>query len=358
MDKTIELKKFWKGKRVFITGHTGFKGSWLTYLLKEFGAEIKGYSLPLESDKILFKGLIFDKKIDSIYGDINDFDKIQNELNNFQPDILFHLAAQPLVRKSYENPRETFQTNIIGTFNVLEAARTTDSIKSIIVVTSDKCYHNNEWEYSYRENDQLGGFDPYSASKACTEIIAQSMRNSFFNNQIGFSTVRAGNVIGGGDFSSDRLFPDIARSISKEKKLIIRNPLATRPWQHVIEPLFAYLELAKNQFLNPSKFSSEWNVGPYSENAKSVETILKIIDSNFPNLINWKLDEGIQPHEAQSLKLDSSKFLNKNNWNPKWDINFTIQRTILWYKRYFEGEDLEFLCREDLMNYIGKDQIL
>ncbi len=356
MDKVLELKKFWKDKKVFITGHTGFKGSWLTYILNEFGANVKGYSLPLEDDKILYKGLKLEEKTGSIYGDINDYDKIKKKINDFSPDILFHLAAQPLVRHSYLNPRETFETNIIGTFNVIQASREIESLRSIVVVTSDKCYHNKEWEYSYRENDQLGGYDPYSASKACSEIITQSMRSSYFDKKVGVSTVRAGNVIGGGDFSNDRLFPDIARSISKENNLSIRNPLATRPWQHVVEPLFAYLEIAKNQFLHPSDFSSEWNIGPYSENAKSVESILEIIDSNFPNLINWEVDKGYQPYEAQSLKLDSSKFLSKNNWTPNWDIQITIKRTILWYKRYFEGEDMISLCNDDLMNYLNNYQ--
>lgn len=352
MDKILGLQSFWKGKKVFITGHTGFKGSWLTYILSELGAEIKGYSLPLEEDKVLFKGLKFDERIISVYGDINNYKHIEQEIRNFNPEILFHLAAQPLVRRSYNNPRETFETNILGTFNVLESARNQASLKSIVIVTSDKCYHNKEWEYAYRENDQLGGYDPYSASKACTEIIAQSMRNSYFDREIGFSTVRAGNVIGGGDFSTDRLFPDIAKSISKENSLSIRNPLATRPWQHVIEPLFAYIELAKNQFQDPVKFSSEWNIGPHSENAKSVESILKIIEEQFPNLINWEFDKDFQPHEAQSLKLDSSKFMNKNDWSPKWDINATIERTITWYKRYHDGINIELLCQEDLMHYL------
>ena len=225
-------------------------------------------------------------------------------------------------------------------------------MKSIIVITSDKCYYNKEWEHSYRENDQLGGYDPYSASKACTEIIAQSMRSSYFDSKIGFSTVRAGNVIGGGDFSMDRLFPDIARSISKENSLSIRNPLATRPWQHVIEPLFAYIELAKNQFHNPSGFSSEWNIGPHPENAQSVESILKIIDAHFPNLINWELDKKHQPHEAQSLKLDISKFLSKNYWSPKWDLEETILRTINWYKEFQKGTDVALLCKKDLIEYL------
>lgn len=353
MDKILELQSFWKEKKVFITGHTGFKGSWLTHILSQLGAEIKGYSLPPEDDKVLFKGLKLEESTNSTYGDINDFERVQNEINNFNPEILFHLAAQPLVRYSYNNPRETLETNILGTFNVLESARKCNNLRSIVVVTSDKCYLNKEWEYSYRENDQLGGYDPYSASKACTEIVAQSMRSSYFDSEIGFSTVRAGNVIGGGDFSTDRLFPDIVRSISDEKSLIIRNPLATRPWQHVIEPLFAYIKLAKNQFQNPSKFSSEWNIGPHSENAKSVESILKIIEGQFPNLINWKFDKDFQPHEAQSLKLDSSKFMSKNDWAPKWDINATIERTIIWYKRYFEGVDIEQLCQEDMMHYLN-----
>lgn len=352
MDKILGLQSFWKGKKVFITGHTGFKGSWLTYILSELGAEIKGYSLPLEEDKVLFKGLKFDERIISVYGDINDYNHIEQEIKNFKPEILFHLAAQPLVRRSYNNPRETFETNILGTFNVLESARYQASLKSIVIVTSDKCYYNKEWEYAYRENDQLGGYDPYSASKACTEIIAQSMRSSYFDSGIGFSTVRAGNVIGGGDFSTDRLFPDIAKSISKENSLVIRNPLATRPWQHVIEPLFAYIELAKNQFQDPAEFSSEWNIGPHSENAKSVESILKIIEDQFPNLINWKFDKDFQPHEAQSLKLDSSKFMNKNDWSPKWDLKMTIHRTVSWYTEFHKGRDITELCKEDLLEYL------
>jgi CDP-glucose 4,6-dehydratase len=352
MDKILALQSFWRGKKVFITGHTGFKGSWLTYILSELGAEIKGYSLPLEEDKVLFKGLKLVERINSVYGNINNHEHIKQEIKTFNPEIIFHLAAQPLVRRSYNDPRETFETNILGTFNVLESALISNNLKSIVIVTSDKCYHNKEWDYSYRENDQLGGYDPYSASKACTEIIAQSMRSSYYSSEIGFSTVRAGNVIGGGDFSMDRLFPDIAKSISNKNRLIIRNPLATRPWQHVIEPLFAYMELAKNQFKDPVKFSSEWNIGPHSENAKSVESILRIIEATFPNLINWQYDNNYQPHEAQSLKLDSSKFMNKNDWAPKWDLKMTIHRTISWYTEFHKGRDITELCKEDLIEYI------
>ena len=357
MDKKIELQKFWKEKKVFITGHTGFKGSWLTYILSELGAEIKGYSLPPEEDKVLFRGLKLEEKINSIYGDINDFKRIKDEINNFNPEILFHLAAQPLVRPSYDDPRKTFETNILGTFNVLESARLSNNLKSIIIVTSDKCYQNKEWDYSYRENDQLGGYDPYSASKACTEIIAQSMRSSYFNSHIGFSTVRAGNVIGGGDFSTDRLFPDIARSMSNDHSLIIRNPLATRPWQHVIEPLFGYIELAKNQYTNPVDYSFEWNIGPYSQNSLSVESVLRMINKNFPDLINWKLDKGYKPHEAQSLTLDSSKFIKCNNWMPTWDIHKTIKKTIMWYRGYLDGVNIESLCNDDVNNYLKEIKV-
>ena len=352
MDEMNDLKNFWNGKKVFITGSTGFKGSWLSLIMLKFGAKVKGFSLEPENDKVLYSKLNLKENFENIYGDIRNQNLLKKELDNFKPEIVFHLAAQPLVRKSYLDPDETFSTNVMGTYNIFNACRSIKSIKSIISVTSDKCYLNKEWEHSYRENDCLGGFDPYSASKACAEIISSSMRNSFFNQrEIGISTVRAGNVIGGGDFSKDRLFPDIIKSINNNKELIIRNPLATRPWQHVLEPLFAYIELAKNQYNFPRKFSSAWNIGPNSENAKSVGFILDKINFLYPNLICWKISEKKEPHEAQLLHLDSSKFKNNNIWIPKWNLLETIKITMDWYISDLEEVNTLKLCEKDIDNY-------
>jgi CDP-glucose 4,6-dehydratase len=355
MDDMEKLKSFWRGKRVFITGNTGFKGSWLSLVMLNLGAEVKGFSLKPEKDKSLYVKLKLEDNSNSIYGDIRNEKLLTDELRSFKPEIVFHMAAQPLVRRSYLDPLETISTNVVGTFNVMQACRSVDSIKSVISVTTDKCYLNKEWEYSYRENDNLGGHDPYSASKACAEIITSSMRDSFFKDrEIGISTVRAGNVIGGGDFSEDRLFPDIIKSIFSGEKLIIRNPLATRPWQHVLEPLFAYIELAKNQYNSPEKFSSAWNVGPDSQNAKSVGFILDNINFLYPGLVNWKNSDNDEPHEAQLLQLDSSKFKNKNVWVPKWDLPETIKITMDWYVSDLEGVDSLELCEKNIKKYLAR----
>jgi len=355
MDEMEKLKSFWRGKRVFITGNTGFKGSWLSLVMLNLGAEVKGFSLKPEKDKSLYIKLKLEDNSNSIFGDIRNEKLLTDELRSFKPEIVFHMAAQPLVRRSYIDPLETISTNVIGTFNVMQACRSVESIKSVISVTTDKCYLNKEWEYSYRENDNLGGHDPYSASKACAEIITSSMRDSFFKDrETGISTVRAGNVIGGGDFSEDRLFPDIIKSIVNKEELIIRNPLATRPWQHVLEPLFAYIELAKNQYNSPKNFSGAWNVGPDAQNAKSVGFILDKINFLYSDLVNWKNSENDEPHEAQLLQLDSSKFKNKNVWVPKWNLSETIKITMDWYISDLEEVNSLKLCEEDIKKYLAK----
>ena len=335
-----ELKKSYQGKKVFITGHTGFKGAWLLKTLHLLGAEIKGYALNPQSKDDLYNLIEGDKICDSVIADLRDKEILIKAVLDFQPDFIFHLAAQPLVRLSYEIPSETFEVNAIGTANLLDSVRLLKKKCSVVLITTDKVYHNNEWEYPYRENDRLGGYDPYSASKACAELVIDSYRKSFFhfstydNHQKGIAVARAGNVIGGGDWSKDRLIPDIARALSLNNEIVIRNPKSIRPWQHVLEPIIGYLLLANNLDLNVVKFGQAFNFGPYATDA------LPVIDMVNLSVACWgsgkfrleNLDN--QPHEAGLLKLDISKVNDALNWYPKLNASEAVNFTIDWYKHY------------------------
>lgn len=327
----LELNNnFWTKKRVFVTGHTGFKGGWLCSWLKLLGAQVCGYALNPDTKPSFFETTLVSHGMDSVIGDIRDSINLEGAINNFQPEIFFHLAAQPLVRESYKNPKETYETNVIGTLNLLEAARQNPYTRSIVVVTTDKVYENHEWEWPYRENDRLGGHDPYSNSKACTELLTSSYELSFFNpndylkHNIAIGTARAGNVIGGGDWSSERLIPDIINSIEKNQDILLRNPTAIRPWQHVLDPLSGYLILAKALYLNGPKFNGAWNFGPHPDGAITVEELTKYLLNIFASDSKIKYEATRQPHEAHFLKLDISKSCSRLNWTPRLDLKNSL----------------------------------
>jgi len=351
------LKNRFQGKKVFITGHTGFKGSWLVQILSLLGATIKGYALAPDQKINLFDEIAGADLCESVIHDIRDKEALKKAILDFQPDYVFHLAAQPLVRLSYEIPIDTFEVNVIGTANVLDALRFLDKKCAIVLITTDKVYHNNETEYAYKETDRLGGYDPYSSSKACCELVIDSYRNSFFNTQHeaehgkSIAVARAGNVIGGGDWSVDRLIPDIAKALHRDQEIVIRNPQAVRPWQHVIEPLFGYLELGAKLTDKPVEYSQAYNFGPYESDALTVEDMVqKSIEiwgkGHYTPEIN-----SMNPHEAGLLKLDIHKALNELDWKPVFKAEIAIQRTIDWYKKYYEGAKAADLIKSDIEFY-------
>jgi len=332
------LSKYYNGKRVFLTGHTGFKGTWMLYWLNQIGAIVKGYSLPPENEYDHFNILKGSEICESVFGDIQNKTKLEKEILDFQPDFIFHLAAQPLVRLSYEIPSETFNVNAIGTAFVLDAVRALDKLCTVILITTDKVYENKEWHYPYRENDSLGGYDPYSASKACAELIISSYRNSFFNVQKysthkkSIASARAGNVIGGGDWAKDRIIPDIVKALKNNENIVVRNPNAIRPWQHVLEPLGGYLHLGTKMVDDPIKYSDAWNFGPLAEDNLTVSELVKhaLVIWGKGNYSTPILEN--QPHEAGLLKLDISKTINELKWQPQFNSQIAIEFTLNWYK--------------------------
>lgn len=347
------LSKY-KEKRIFITGNTGFKGTWLTYILLSCGAEVMGYALPETADKKShFNDLDLKNKIIQIDGDIKDKKKLVSSIQKFEPDFVFHLAAQALVRPSYDDPHNTFETNVIGSVNILEAVLATKSVRSLIYVTSDKCYENNEWVWGYRENDRLGGIDPYSASKAAAENVFSAYYKSFIikKQNLGAASVRAGNVIGGGDWSIDRIVPDCIKSIQQNNPIVLRNPLATRPWQHVLEPLSGYLELALKLYANPDKYSGSWNFGP---STLKTATVVELAQSIVNYLDKGKIIEKPnvnQPHEAGLLQLNCDKAYQELKWKSKWELEKTFKVTADWYKRVLSGENVENVTKEQISEY-------
>lgn len=346
----------YKGKTVLITGHTGFKGSWLALWLQKMGARVIGYSLPAPTQPNHFT--LLDLDIISILGDIRDLDKLNQAFTIHRPDIVFHLAAQPLVRLSYENPIETYETNVIGTLKVFEACRT-NGVKAIVNITSDKVYENKEWLWGYRENDPIGGYDPYSSSKGCADLLANSYRNSYFNLQeykkshnTLLASCRAGNVIGGGDWAKDRLMSDIMFSVSQGKKVSIRNPHATRPWQHVLEPLSGYLHVGQKLLEEKVEFGEAWNFGPSDEGSITVEEVVKHVKEHW-DAIDYEINsDPNQLHEANLLKLDCSKAHILLKWKDVWDSKTTFEKTVKWYKSYYENDQM-VLTHEDLESYVA-----
>lgn len=338
---------FWKGKRVFLTGNTGFKGAWLSIWLCELGADVFGFALEPPTKPSLFALAALDKKTRTTIGDIRDRSALAKAMVAAKPDVIIHMAAQPLVRLSYEEPIMTYETNVMGTANILEAARSCESVRSIVMITTDKCYDNKEWPWGYRENEALGGYDPYSSSKACSEIVAAAYRSSFFNSKdygskhhVAIATARAGNVIGGGDWAKDRLVPDIVRSINEGEKVLIRSPYSIRPWQHVLEPLSGYLLLAQRLYEKGCEFAEAWNFGPYDSDARPVQWIVERLCSTWPRAKGYELDKNPQPHEATYLKLDCSKAGARLGWRPTWSLQETLQKIVEWNLSQLQGEDM------------------
>ena len=352
----MDILSFYKGKRVFITGHTGFKGSWMCKVLEMAGAELTGYSLQPPTDPNLFTlANVASEMKKSIIADIRDLKTLQEAMIEAQPEIVIHMAAQPLVRESYEQPVYTYETNVMGTVNILEAIRHCPSVKSVINVTTDKVYRNNEWEWGYRETDFLNGFDPYSNSKSCSELVTSSYKNSFFvNRDIAVSTCRAGNVIGGGDFAKDRIIPDCVRAMENKQEIIVRNPYSTRPYQHVLEPVCTYLMLAAMQYENKS-LASEYNVGPDDCDCVKTGDLVDLFCKYWGDDAAWKnVCEADAPHEANFLKLDCSKIKLKLSWKPTWHIDDAIKQTVEWSKAYLSDENYIELMNKHILSFLGK----
>jgi CDP-glucose 4,6-dehydratase len=347
MESLVMNPIFWDNKRVFLTGHTGFKGGWLSLWLQDLGAVVTGFSLSPSTNPSFFNAAEVSDGMNSIIGDIRDLETLSETMSKAQPEIVFHLAAQPLVRKSYSDPVETYSTNVLGLVHLLECARKCPSIRSIVVVTTDKCYQNNEWTWPYREVDALGGFDPYSNSKACAELVTSCYRDSFFRSSlndgvnISVASARAGNVIGGGDWSSDRLVPDALRAFLNDVPVKIRNPNAIRPWQHVLEPLLGYLCLAEQLFNGAPGSSSSFNFGPHSDDVHSVESVVERLSRLWGSTASWQVDSGSHPHEANILRLDISKALHSLNWRPILTLDKALEMTIGWTKAYLDGQDMK-----------------
>lgn len=344
---------FWSGKRVFLTGHTGFKGSWLTLWLQQMGATVKGFALAPDTAPSLFEEARIGETMDSQFGDIRDLEAVRASITSFGPDILIHMAAQPLVRLSYRDPVGTYATNVMGTVHVLEGARAVPGLKAIVSVTTDKCYENKEWVWGYREDEPMGGHDPYSNSKGCAELVSAAYRSSFFSEPEApaLATARAGNVVGGGDWAEDRLIPDILRAFGDGRPVPIRNPLATRPWQHVLEPLSGYLTLAQALWEGGSDYAEGWNFGPRDEDARPVQWIVEHMVERWGTGASWEPDAGFHPHEARFLKLDISKARERLRWHPRWNIETTLARIVDWHKAWVAGEDMRYRCLAEIESY-------
>jgi CDP-glucose 4,6-dehydratase len=351
---------FWRNRRVFVTGHTGFKGAWLCKWLVQMGAVVTGYARQPDPSSHLFELSGLESEIFSQTGDVQDLRLLSQVLNDAQPEVVFHLAAQALVRDSYKSPVETYATNVLGTVHLLEAVRGCPSVKAVVNVTTDKCYENREWVWGYREDEPMGGFDPYSSSKGCAELVTAAYRNSFFNSsshsehQVYLATARAGNVIGGGDWAEDRLIPDIIRAIESGQSVSIRNPNSTRPWQHVLEPLSGYLTLAKALYSQGHKFAEAFNFGPVDEDAKSVQWIVDQFAHQWGNGASWHQEGGTHPHEANYLKLDCSKARALLGWSPRWNLGQALQAIITWHQVYsaqHNKQDMRNICLKQINDY-------
>jgi CDP-glucose 4,6-dehydratase len=353
MGLTNPSRSFWESKSVFVTGHTGFKGGWLSLFLKFLGAKVHGYSLAPITDPSFFELTSLEQKIDSSdLADVCNLDVLRDALRRANPDVILHLAAQPLVRRSYADPIQTYQTNVLGTVNLLHAARECRRLKSVVVVTSDKCYENYAWPWGYRETDTLGGHDPYSSSKACQELIVAGFRSSYLAGLgISVATARAGNVIGGGDWSEDRLIPDAIRAHAKRESLVIRNPGATRPWQHVLEPVSAYLLLAQRLY-SDGDLSSAWNFGPFDQDVRTVEQVLTLFSKGLSGGLDWKFEKpDVDLHEARLLKLDCSKAQAVLDWEPRWRLEEAVRQTCNWYNDVVGGVEASSVTYRQIKDY-------
>ena len=343
---------FWRKKRVLLTGHTGFKGSWLSIWLQSMGVVLRGIALSPPSSPALFDVANVAKSMDHQVADIRDYDKVLSLVAQFKPEIIIHMAAQPLVRKSYQQPIDTYATNVMGTVHVLEAARHAGSVRAVVNVTTDKCYDNKEWVWGYREDEPMGGHDPYSSSKGCAELVSSAYRNSFFKAEgIAMATARAGNVIGGGDWAPDRLLPDALRALQKQESVKIRNPHAIRPWQHVLEPLSGYLILAEGLYEKGHTFAEGWNFGPREEDAQSVRWIVERLCESWGRGAIWEQQTGEHPHEAGYLKLDISKARQRLNWEPRWSLQTALTHIIDWHQANLSGLDMHEYCLQQIDLY-------
>jgi len=346
MEGISDDPEFWRGKRVFLTGHTGFKGSWLSLWLQQLGAQVTGFALAPASRPSLFEVAGVGQAMTSVIGDIRDAGAIRQAMRDASPEIVIHMAAQALVRYSYDNPVETYSTNVMGLVNVFEAVRSTPGVRAVLNVTSDKCYENQEWPWAYRENERMGGYDPYSNSKACAELVTAGYRSSFFNKStyaehgIALASARAGNVIGGGDWALDRLIPDIMRAIATGDPVAIRNPASIRPWQHVLEPLSGYLLLAQQLFKQGPAFADGWNFGPHQTDARPVAWIVEKLSQAWGPDALWRIETAPQPHEAHYLKLDCSKAQISLGWQPRWDLQTAIGKIVEWHKAHRDNADM------------------
>ncbi len=350
-------RDFWQNRKVFVTGHTGFKGAWLCILLDSLGAAVTGYALVPPTEPSLFDLSGMARRITSLQGDVRDLEHLCRCVKEASPEIVIHMAAQPLVRDSYRDPVTTYATNAMGTVNLLEAVRGTPGIRAVLNVTTDKCYENREWIWGYRENDPLGGYDPYSSSKACSELVTSAYRHSYFNPKdydvhgVAVASARAGNVIGGGDWAKDRLVPDIISALLANEKIHIRNPHSIRPWQHVLEPLSGYLLLVQKLLEDGPRYAGGWNFGPYDEDARPVEWIVKELCEKWGASAGYEVDSGDHPHEARFLKLDCTKAQVELGWRPRWNLERTLEHVASWAKAYKAGDDLYRVCLEQIGEY-------
>lgn len=352
-----DVVKSWQGRRVFLTGHTGFKGSWLALGLKRLGAEVRGYALDPYTEPNLFELASVGTALDDVRGDVRDHEKLEASMREFRPEVVFHLAAQPLVRRSYADPLGTYSTNVMGTAHVLEAVRKTTSVRAVVCVTTDKCYQNQGWIWPYRETDPLGGYDPYASSKACAEIVSAAYRASFFpldrlgEHQIALATARAGNVIGGGDWSEDRLVPDLVRGFRSGRPVLIRRPDAIRPWQHVLEPLHGYIILAEQLLAQPAKFATAFNFGPGDDDIWPVGRIATKLAQIWGGGASWVRDSVPSVHEDHVLRLDASKARAELGWKPRLNIETALELTIAWYRAWNDGENMGEFTGKQIAEY-------
>lgn len=350
-------EKFWNRKKVLITGHTGFKGSWLTIILNKLGADVYGYALDPPTNPSLFNEARVGELVSSRIGDIRDYDKLSRFILESKPEIIIHMAAQPLVRESYRNPVETYEVNVMGTVKILEAARHNPGIKAILNVTTDKCYDNKEWFWGYRENEPMGGYDPYSNSKGCSELVTSAYRNSFFNPKdynkhgVALASARAGNVIGGGDWAEDRLIPDFIRAILRNEEVRIRSPHAIRPWQHVLDPLKGYLMLAERLYSDGPDYAEAWNFGPDDSDNGSVKLVAIKFAKYWGEKFRYSVDSDSQLHEASFLKLDCSKAKTKLGWYPSWDLDKALEATAEWYQSWMNNNDMRKFTEQQINNH-------
>ena len=345
----------WSGRRVFVTGHTGFKGGWLSLWLHEAGARVFGCALPPESEPNLFAAAGIDRIVEGTVADIRDLSRVREALSHSAAEVVFHLAAQPLVRRGYAEPIETYSTNIMGTAHVLEAARQCQSVRAVIVVTTDKCYESREWVWGYRENDRLGGDDPYSSSKACAELLTHAYRRAFTGSgkrDLLIATARAGNVIGGGDWAQHRLIPDAVRAFSAGEALSIREPRSVRPWQHVLEPVSGYIALAERLLNGDAELASAFNFGPVSRNIRSVREVADAVAALWGNGASYSIDPGVHPHETRLLSIDSTKAMTVLDWRPRLDLTTALKMAVDWYKAHLRDADMSRVTREQVHAYM------